>query len=128
MSLQTAGLSGCFFSRRPSFASLPPSPPSSFLHSFLGALSTIWKFERNQKLKRERESSLSLLLGPKIQCVSTGGLGRSLQGDLSKGLVRVSCSAHAAQPEFPQGLAPQFLPLAEPSCGEADWGTPGHLG
>lgn len=74
MSLQTAGLSGCFFSRRPSFASLPPLLPSSFPHSFLGALNTIWKLERNQKLKRERESApCPSCLGPRSSVSPLGG-------------------------------------------------------
>lgn len=45
--LRTAGLSGCFSCRCPPLPPSPP-PPLSFLHSFLGALSTTWKLERNQ--------------------------------------------------------------------------------
>lgn len=129
MSLQTAGLSGCFFSRYSFSASPPLLPlPLSFLHSFFGSLSTCGSLRETTIKERERACALSLLLGlGLLPCLALRS-GLSPQGDLSQGLVGVPCPPHAAQPELSQELAPQLLPWAGPRHGEVALRAPGGLG
>lgn len=72
MSLQTAGLSGCFFSRC-SFSASPPPFPLSFLHSSFGSLSTFGTLRETTIKERERACALSFLLGLDLLCVRGRG-------------------------------------------------------